>query len=213
LNHLRHHARFYTALAIGIAVFVAMRLLNGPLPIVAAGDAFFLSFLLMVSVLVVTMTPEDLDRRADEEDEGIVIVTLITGVAIAYSCVAIFSLLNQKHPADGAALALAVAGAPLGWLTLHMICAFHYAYLYYSGPTAPPEMRALRFPGDCNEPGPWDFVYFSFVIGMTAQVSDVLVQTTRMRRAAIAHGITSFLFNTVLIAMAVNAVVAHVQTA
>ena len=190
-----------------------MRLLGGPLPIVAAGDAFFLSFLLMVSVLVATLTPEALDRRADEEDEGIVIVVLITGVAIAYSCIAIFSLLNQKHPVDGLALALTVAGAPLGWLTLHMVCAFHYAYIFYSGPTGErPEERALRFPGRCDEPGPWDFVYFSYVIGMTAQVSDVLVQTTPMRRAVFFHGVTSFLFNTVLIAMAVNAVVAHVQT-
>jgi uncharacterized membrane protein len=193
-------------------VYVLMRVFNGPLPIVAAGDAFFLSFLLMVSGLVVTLTPEDLDRRADEEDEGIGVVVLITLAAIVYSVVAIFALLNQKHPVDGVTLALTVAGAPLGWLTLHTLSAFHYAYLYYSGPTAPPDQRALRFPGDCNEPGPWDFIYFSFVIGMTAQVSDVLVQTTRMRRAAIAHGVTSFLFNTVLIAMAVNAVVAHVQT-
>ena len=190
-----------------------MRFLGGPLPIVAAGDAFFFSFLVMVSVLVVTLTPEDLDRRADEEDEGIVIVGLITLVAIAYACVAIFAILNQKHAVEGPALALALAGPPLGWLTLHMLSAFHYAYIYYSGPSAPAEQRPLRFPGDCAEPGPWDFVYFSFVIGMTAQVSDVLVQTTRMRRAAVAHGITSFLFNTVLIAMAVNAVVAHVQTA
>jgi len=197
---------------VGVAVFVVGRLLHGPVPLAAAGDAFFLSYLAMVSILVVTLTPEDLDRRADQEDEGIVIVVLITLAAIVYSVVAIFALLNQKHPVDGVTLALTVAGAPLGWLTLHTLSAFHYAYIYYSGPMAPPDKRALRFPGDCNEPGPWDFVYFSFVIGMTAQVSDVLVQTTRMRRAAIAHGITSFLFNTVLIAMAVNAVVAHVQT-
>jgi uncharacterized membrane protein len=199
-------------LLIGIAVFVVGRQLHWPSPVAAAGDAFFLSYLVMVSILVVTLTPEDLDRRADLEDEGIFVVVLITLTAIVYSVVAIFALLNQRHPVDGVTLALTVAGAPLGWLTLHLISAFHYAYLYYSGPTSPPDERALRFPGKCDEPGPWDFIYFSFVIGMTAQVSDVLVQTTRMRRAAVAHGITSFLFNTVLIAMAVNAVVAHVQT-
>jgi uncharacterized membrane protein len=88
---------------------------------VAVGDAFFLSFLVMVSILVVTLTPEELDRRADEEDEGIVIVALITLVATAYACVAIFTILNQKHAVRGTALALAVAGPPLGWLTLHMI--------------------------------------------------------------------------------------------
>ena len=63
------------------------------------------------------------------------------------------------------------------------------------------------FPG-CVEPGPWEFLYYSFVVGMTAQVSDVQVCDTRMRRATLGHGVISFFFNTVLIAMAVNAVVA-----
>ncbi len=158
------------------------------------------------------LSPLDLDRRADLEDEGILIVVLITAVAIAYSCFAIFTLLNAKEAADTASIVLTVAGAPLGWFTLHTLSAFHYAYIYYSGPTAgSPDRRALKFP-ETEEPGPWDFVYFAFVIGMTAQVSDVLVQTTRMRRAVTAHGISSFFFNTVLIAMAVNAAVAGVQT-
>ena len=67
--------------------------------------------------------------------------------------------------------------------------------------------QALKFPGT-GEPGSWDFLYFSFVVGMTAQVSDVQVLTTQMRRATLKHSIVSFFFNTVLIAMAVNAVVA-----
>jgi uncharacterized membrane protein len=54
----------------------------------------------------------------------------------------------------------------------------------------------------------WDFIYFSLVIGMTAQVSDVQVRTTAMRRAVTGHSVVSFFFNTVLIAMAVNAAVA-----
>jgi uncharacterized membrane protein len=63
------------------------------------------------------------------------------------------------------------------------------------------------FPGGA-EPGPWDFLYYAFVVGMTAQVSDVQVFDTKMRRATLGHGVVSFFFNTVLIAMAVNAVVA-----
>ncbi|MGB3390705.1 MAG: DUF1345 domain-containing protein, partial [Pseudaminobacter sp.] len=50
----------------------------------------------------------------------------------------------------------------------------------------------------------WDFVYFSFVIGMTAQVSDVGITDRMIRRTATAHGITSFLFNTALLALMVN---------
>ena len=69
------------------------------------------------------------------------------------------------------------------------------------------EEALLDFPG-CAAPGPWDFLYFSFVVGMTAQVSDVQVKTSVMRRAVLGHGVISFFFNTVFIAMAENAAVA-----
>jgi uncharacterized membrane protein len=86
--------------------------------------------------------------------------------------------------------------------------AFHYASLhYFDDPEVETDEGDLKFPGD-SEPGVWDFLYFSFVVGMTAQVSDVAVTTTPMRRAVIMHGVISFFFNTVLIAMAVNAAVA-----
>lgn len=183
------------------------------MPFEAGGDAFFVSFLAMSWHFIFAQSSADLDRRADEEDEGIFIVMAITLAAVAYSCFAIFTMLNEKHPAGATALALAVAGAPLGWFTLHTISAMHYANLYYFGELSEDGSgRALKFP-ETDRPGPSDFMYFSFVIGMTAQVSDVLVQTSQMRRAVMGHGIVSFFFNTVLIAMAVNAAVATVQGA
>jgi uncharacterized membrane protein len=39
---------------------------------------------------------------------------------------------------------------------------------------------------------------------MTAQVSDVSVTDRKIRRIALAHGILSFVFNTTIIALAVN---------
>lgn len=65
----------------------------------------------------------------------------------------------------------------------------------------------LDFPGT-PEPRGSDFVYFAFVIGMTAQTSDVQITTQRMRSINIVHAIVSFFFNTVLVAAAVNAAVA-----
>jgi uncharacterized membrane protein len=47
-------------------------------------------------------------------------------------------------------------------------------------------------------------VYFSFVIGMTAQVSDVGITDKAIRRTVTAHGIVSFIFNTALLALMVN---------
>ena len=104
---------------------------------------------------------------------------------------------------------LAGIGAPLGWFVLHTVMAFHYADLHYFDDPGTPTMTNgdLDFPGK-GDPGPWDFLYFSFVVGMTCQVSDVQVKTTVMRRAVLGHGVVSFFFNTVFIAMAVNAAVA-----
>ena len=100
-----------------------------------------------------------------------------------------------------------LAAAPLGWFVLHTISAFHYANLYYFDPPGEEGAgQALSFPGR-KDPGLWDFVYFSFVIGMTFQVSDVQIRTTGMRRVVLAHSIVSFFFATVMIALVVNAVI------
>src|ERR1700679_2173494 len=94
------------------------------------------------------------------------------------------------------------------WVGVHTVMAFHYADIhYFDDPSCEDDDKDLEFPGR-GQPGPWDFLYYSFVVGMTCQVSDVQVRTTVMRRATILHGVVSFFFNTVFIAMAVNAGVA-----
>ena len=101
-----------------------------------------------------------------------------------------------------------MASIPLGWLTLHTVASFHYANLFYALDAGGGEAGGLDFPGT-PEPGPWDFLYFSFVIGMTAQVSDVAVRTTPLRRAALAHGVAAFFYNAVILALAVNAAISQ----
>jgi uncharacterized membrane protein len=85
---------------------------------------------------------------------------------------------------------------------VHTTFALHYAHEFYRG--AKP--GGLQFPsGDRQENADyWDFVYFSFVIGMTAQVSDVGITDRIIRRTVTAHGIISFVFNTALVALMVN---------
>ena len=87
----------------------------------------------------------------------------------------------------------------LSWTFMHTIFALHYAHEYY----ARGDKRCLSFPGE-EAPDYWDFVYFSFVIGMTAQVSDVGITDKIIRRTATVHGIVSFVYNTALVALMVN---------
>ena len=206
-NQLHHHARFYLALAAGVVSLVLARHLPSPLPEAIGGDVFFLSFLLMSWWLVFRLTASDLRRRADIEDEGGIIVTLITIGAIGYASLAVFETLHGKSLNNPMIVFVALAGAPLGWFMLHTVSALRYAHLYYSNDEEQGYVPPLKFP-ECLEPGPWDFIYFALVVGMTAQVSDALVQTTQMRKTVLAHSVVSFFFNTVLIAMAVNAAVA-----
>ena len=206
-SHLDHHWRFYACAVLGAAVYLLCRALPSPVRLLAGGDAFFASYVAIMAFVAARITPQELDRKADIEDEGIALVVLFALVMIGFCIFAIITLLHQKASLDPLAIVLAALGAPLGWFMLHMMMAFHYAYLFYSEPAREKGGSGLLFP-DTKEPGAADFLYYSFVIGMTAQVSDVQVCSTRIRRATLAHSILSFFFNTVLIAMAVNVVVA-----
>jgi|HubBroStandDraft_5_1064220.scaffolds.fasta_scaffold26087_2 uncharacterized membrane protein len=205
-SYLHHHWRFYLCLILGVAVYAFTGMLDPRVRVLAAGDAFFAAYLLIMAIIAYRITPSELDRKADVEDEGILLVIALSIVMIGFCCYAVILLFHHKDGMGLLALLLAMAGAPLGWFMLHLLMAFHYAYLYYSDPRGKGG-HGLDFP-DTPQPGAADFLYYSFVLGMTAQVSDVQVTSTRIRNTTLGHSIVAFFFNTVLIAMAVNAVVA-----
>jgi uncharacterized membrane protein len=212
LQHIRHHGRFYSAALAGLALWLAAWALHWPLPPLIGGDAFFLIYLALMVRFALQITPDGLRRRAGIEDEGIPLIVLLALGAIGMSLASIFGLLAENGGPDPWKLSLAIASVPLGWSTLHTIAAFHYAHLYYAtegedGGEDASDAAGLDFPGT-KEPGAWDFLYFSFVIGMTAQVSDVTVHAAGMRRLVLAHSIVAFFYNTVLVALAVNVAVA-----
>src|SRR5215831_16533577 len=136
-------------------------------------------------------------RRAALQDEGrFTVLALVVGAAMA-SLVAILAELGgaNRQPAH---LALAAVTILLSWAFTHTIFAIHYAHAYYDEKTH--NGSGLNFPGD-EPPDYWDFVYFSFVVGMTSQVSDVAVTSRPLRRLVAAHGAVSFIFNATLLAL------------
>ena len=206
-EHLRHHVRFYRSGLLGVLVFGLARELPPSLRLVVAGDVFFTVYLASAAVLAFGATPEDLRQHASYEDEGVIVIMLLTLAAVSLCLAALFSLLSAPGRPATPSLVLAILSVLLGWFTLHTVAAFRYAHLYYSpevvGAGAPRDAGGLEFPGN-GEPDTWDFLYYSFVVGMTAQVSDVQVLTAQMRRLTLLHGIGAFFFNTVLLALAVN---------
>jgi uncharacterized membrane protein len=143
-------------------------------------------------------------RNAVVQDEGRFVVLIVTATAAFASLGAILSELGPDNRAMPQ-LGLAVITLVLSWSVVHIIFALHYAHEYYRHHAA----HGLLFPSTAkddtsDQPDYWDFVYFSFVIGMTAQVSDVGITSKIIRRTATAHGVISFVFNTALLALMVN---------
>ncbi len=144
--------------------------------------------------------------HAEETDEGgaaLLLITVATALAsIAAIVIELGNARAMKLPdIQQNAFILAAITVVLSWTLIHTIFALHYTHIYYRGPGI--HGRGLAFPGD-TEPDYWDFIYFSFVVGMTFQVSDVQVTGKRLRRLVVAHGIVSFMFNVAILALTVN---------
>lgn len=203
-DHFRHHARFYASAAAGLSVWSLGWRLGPAARIALAGDCFFLLYLALVAWFMRRLGPDELRALAKVEDEGIGLIVLVTLAAIALA-LGSFALLLNESSTSAATLIVALATVPLGWLALHTVMAFHYAHLFYAEPDEEPEQEVggLTFPGE-GDPAAIDFLYHAFTIGMTAQVSDVQATNRPMRGVILAHATTSFFFNTVILALAVN---------
>src|ERR1700744_3196985 len=99
-SHLTHHWRFYACFLFGAVVYLLLGDLPPPVRVLAGGDAFFLSYVVALAILAARITPKELDRRADIEDEGIAIVVLFALVMIGFTLFAIVTLLHQKKAVD-----------------------------------------------------------------------------------------------------------------
>jgi uncharacterized membrane protein len=194
--------RTFISIAIGIVAFF---LLPGSLRLVTrlliGWDIFAALYLVLVCTLVFRSGLAHIRRNAVLQDDGRFLILLVTALGAFASIAAIIFGLDAQHRSSPE-LALATVTIALSWAVVHTSFALHYAHEFYRG--AKP--GGLDFPKghEDEDPDYWDFVYFSFVIGMTAQVSDVGVTDRIIRRTATVHGIISFVFNTALVALMVN---------
>lgn len=209
IRMVRLHAKLVISALIGIALaWLAPRAWGTPTRLLMGwnvGIALYLAF------IFVTMRRADVARirkRAAEQDEGAPAILALTIAATIASLVAVVFLLGGSKDASGthatASVLLAVSTILLSWLCVHTIFALHYAHEYY-GEGKDGGFGGLNFPGS-GQPDYWDFLYFSLVIGMTSQVSDVAVTSHAIRRLVATHGALSFFFNLTVLALTVNIV-------
>jgi uncharacterized membrane protein len=194
--------RTFFSIAVGIVAFFllpdSLRLVTR---LLIAWDNFAIFYVALAYIMMLRCDHSNIRRNAILQDDGRFLILLVTALGAFASIAAIVLELGASN--RGAyELTLAVVTIVLSWAAVHTTFALHYAHDFYRD--AKP--GGLQFPsGEKPEPADyWDFVYFSFVIGMTAQVSDVGITDRIIRRTATVHGIISFVFNTALVALMVN---------
>jgi uncharacterized membrane protein len=200
------HKRLIISAAIGLAT--ALVLIALPFTAITRAligwDVGLLIYLVAAAVMMGRCsTVAAIRNNAATQDEGAFAILILTVGAAVASLGAIFAELaaiDRGSPSYPLYIALAIGTVVLSWTFTHTIFALHYAHDFY-GDRA--QKNGLKFPDD-HQPDYWDFVYFSFVIGMTFQVSDVAVTHRSIRRMVVAHGALSFFFSTAIVAMTVN---------
>ena len=200
-THIHSHPRLFGAAAVAILIYFPLTRWTGTATrLLTAFDGGAVMFLASVWLMMASATPEGMRRRAEIEDEGRYTVLILSAAAAsAILLTIVFELHGLKDlPSNLAGLRVALAAATilLSWFFMNTIFALHYAHGYYgdadpSGNYKP--TAGLVFPGR-PEPDYWDFLYFSFVVGMTFQVSDVQIEDHGLRRDVLAHRVLASFF-------------------
>jgi len=175
--------------------------LQGVVRLVMAWDTGAVTLLLVTWYLIGRATPEDTRNWAAIDDPGQLFALVIDLLGSAISFVAAILLLGGQHMASTpAALWLVIVAVASSWMLMHTGFTVRYAHLYYRDDG---EVGGLDFPGT-NDPDYRDFAYYAFVVGMTFQTADVSITDRSIRRLTLVHGMLSFGFNTLILALAVN---------
>jgi uncharacterized membrane protein len=201
--------RLFAGLAAGLlAAYVLPLSLRQSSRAVLAWDTGVIVYLALAALLFLSQRLDRMEADAEAQEEGEWTIFALTLAAVVFSFVAIlneFSGIKDMQPAMRSLhVSLVAATLFMSWLMTHVTFAFRYAHEFYAKDKGGPDVdRGLDFPGE-KRPDYLDFLYFSLVLGMTFQVSDVDITARKFRRMAAVHGLLSFLFNTIILALTVN---------
>ena len=192
--------RLLTSALLGIVLFALL------LPTVPPARALLIAFdtgaavfLILMMVLMFRASVTAMRHRARIQEEGKWTVLIFS---LCVAAVVLFALSHELHAAKDKSpgdIVLASITILLSWLFVAVIFAQQYAHSFYLTP------HQLVFPGtEC--PDYLDFTYFSVVLSMCCQTSDVAVTSSSLRRLVMLHSVVSFFFNVIIIAITVNVV-------
>ncbi len=201
-----HRVLIASAVTILTSLFIEKSSFSAPLLAILLWDVFALSYTLATWLIILTRSTVQLRAQARIEDGSRTFVfSTIIIASIACMCTVVLLIVSKEGSQSALYLPVSIAGMLLSWTIVHTTFCLHYAYLFYNDDKADATKHAegLDFPNE-KKPDLLDFAYFSFVIGMTFQVSDVEVTSRVIRRTVLLHGLLSFVLNTFVVALTVN---------
>lgn len=207
--HLEAQMRSVVAAVIGVAAFFLARPWAGvATSVIAAWDSFALVLLGLIWIALFSSGIDHIRYRARTQDlsRSLIFVFTIGGACASIFAVVFLLSAGKDTPHIGIHAALSILAVLGSWTLVHTMFTMRYAHSYYGdGNRDSKPDGGLEFPDDDN-PDYLDFAYFSFVIGMTCQVSDVQITSKSLRSLALIHGLLCFGFNTVILALTINTV-------
>ena len=201
--------RLHAALWLGLIVLIAVVALtpgqwDWPTRIAAGWGAGALAFLVLTFArLCRSRSVEAIRKRAAEMDQaGGAVLPLSLLAAAASVFIIVMEAAGGKPSAASAFFSLGVIA--LSWLFVHVIFTLHYAHEFYApADKGKGDRQGLIFPGE-DDADYWDFLHFALIIGVANQTADIQISSQKLRRIATLHSLVAFLFNTVILALAVN---------
>ncbi|MEO6254019.1 MAG: DUF1345 domain-containing protein, partial [Ferruginibacter sp.] len=169
-------------------------------------NVFSISYITTSWIIFYTRPVADIEKLANKEDGSrifVLISVLVSSFASMFIVLLLILSVSKSSGQNFGHIILTITGIITSWVLLHTIFTLHYAHLYYSKVKGTSAVSGLEFPEE-KKPDYIDFAYFSFVIGMTFQVSDVQINSRIIRRTALAHGLLSFALNTFVVALTIN---------
>lgn len=204
-------------LGVGVAVAAIVYLINrNTAPaislLIMSWVGFAITYLAFLWAVIALYHPVDVRKQATREDTTGSFIFMFVVVAAVCSLAGTFLLLKTipaKHISMvNLQMILSFVCVFCSWTLVHTLFTLRYAHLYYQGCNEDDDKAVgsgLNFPGG-HEPDYLDFAYFSFVLGMTFQVSDVEVTARKIRRLVLLHGCLSFFYNTIILALSINVI-------
>ena len=209
IDNLGAKRRVLVALAVGIVAYVATtKTASWETRLIVSWDAATFAYLAVAWTIIGISDAKATRSHALTQDTSVFLIFLFVLGAACASVVAIAfvagTIKDLESWPKAWRLTLTMIALIFSWMVIQTVFAFHYARRYYRDEKhSPAQAGGLAFPGG-GDPNYIDFAYYSFVVGMTSQVSDVQVLSSRMRRLTLVHGVLSFIFNIVVLALSIN---------